>query len=342
MAFTASVRYSFPMKIVIATPFYPPEKGVLGMYAKGLEEAFGKKGITVTTLVFSAISLPPGLRHVVYFLKLLSSLRGADYILALDTWSVGLPAFFAAKVTRTPLLYRIGGDFLWEAYVERTQKHVLLSEVYSMRTTFSLKERMIFNAIRMQLRAAHTLFFNAQFLLDLWQPVFTFDRTKAQVLENAYPARERTIEPARGKIFVSAGRPIALKNYSMLERVFAKLKEKYPDIALDTRLLPPKEHAERLRHAYAVIIPSFSEVSSNMAIASVTAGKPFIMTSDTGTKERLGECGLFIDTRNEREIIAAIEKLLDHSEYQRLIDACTAFSFTRSWDEIANDILGAV
>lgn len=330
------------MKIVIATPFYPPEKGVLGMYAKGLEESFRRKGCSVEVVVFSAIKLPPGLRHFVYFCKLIAAARSAEYILALDTWSVGLPAFFVAKLTRTPLLFRIGGDFLWEAYVERTQKQVLLSEVYTMRTTFTLKERLIFSGIRMQLNAAHRLFFNAQFLIDLWQPVYGFDRRRAQVLENVYPAREKPIEPAHGKVFVSAGRPIALKNYSMLEGIFAKLKEKYPDITLDTRLLAPNEHAARLATAYAVIIPSFSEVSSNMAIASISAGKPFIMTSDTGTKERLGDCGIFIDTRTEGEIIAAIEKLLDPMEYQRLADACAAFSFTRSWDEIATDILSSV
>lgn len=341
MAQSAFVRYSSAMRIVIATPFYPPEKGVLGMYAKGLEGAFLRLGHEVTVVRFSAFSfLPPVARHIAFGWGLYSAAKGSDLIFALDTWSVGMPAMLVSKMTGVPLSLRIGGDFLWEAYVERTKKPIRFSDVYS-EGHFNLKERLIMRGTRAILNHARALFFNTRFHIEQWQPVYGFAREKAHVLENVY-AKRAPVEKPRGHVFVSAGRPIALKNYGIVEKAIARLKKTHPDIELDRRMLPPDEHYARVRGSYAVIIPSFSEISSNMAIDAVIAGKPFIMTSDTGTKERLGEYGIFIDTRSEDEMVRAMERLLDEKEYTSLIERIKVFNFEHSFDDMAKEILSVI
>jgi len=328
------------MRIVIATPFYPPQLGVLATYAAGLEQAFKKAGHEAIVVPFSR-GLPPGLQHLVYFLRVFLALRGAGFVLALDTWSVGMPAFFAARLRGTPFAVRIGGDFLWESYIGRTKEPIRLSDFYTKERDFTLKERLIFQGTRTILHGARALFFNTRFQIGLWQPIYGFDGTKAHVLENFYPTHEVS-EPSHGRVFVSAGRHIALKNYAELERAFARVKEKHPDIDLDERLLPPPEHLARIRKSHAIIIPSLSEVSSNTAIDAVAAGKPFIMTDDTGTKERLAACGLFVDTRSEAALAQAIESVLESETYERLAAATRAFSFTHSWDDIAREVLKAM
>ena len=65
------------------------------------------------------------------------------------------------------------------------------------------------------------------------------------------------------------------------------------------------------------------------------------MTSDTGTSERLSDCGIFIDTRSEAALQAAIEKTLTERSNEKLSARITAFSFTHSWDEIAQKIVSA-
>ncbi|MBS4052969.1 MAG: glycosyltransferase family 4 protein [Methylomonas sp.] len=330
------------MKVVIATPFYPPEAGVLGMYAQGIEGGLSARSDEVAVVVFSRLRLPPGLKHIVYCVQLMRAASGADYILALDPWSVGMPALFASMLCRVPLVARIGGDYVWEAFVERTKKPVRLSDVYSHRDSFSFKERMVFSGIRLFVRRAQTLFFNTRFQIDLWHRVYGLDVAKARVLENYVPPRSRPVEEPEGRIFVSAGRLIALKNHESLQTIVSALQKRHPDITLDTRLLGRNEHQARLARAYAVIIPSLSEVSSNSAIDAVLAGKPFIMSDDTGTKERLGECGLFIDTRSETELAKAIETTLNPAEYARLSEACRAFSFVHTWDDIAAELRAAL
>ena len=158
------------------------------------------------------------------------------------------------------------------------------------------------------------------------------------MVENYIPPRVQTGAPT-GRVFVSANRSARYKNVSRMEAAFIRVKGSHPDVELDMRILPHQEQLERLASAYAAIIPSISEIGSNIAIESVVRGRPFITTEDTGTKERLGECGIFIDTRSDVAIERAIESLLDPDTYARYAAKAAAFSFVRNWDDIASDIV---
>lgn len=337
MAQNALIRYSFDMKVVIATPFYPPERGVLGVYAAGLAGAFEKRGDTVVVVPFADTRhLPPGLRHLAYFSRILTAAPGASFVLGLDTWSVGLPALLAAKIRRVPYVVRIGGDFLWESYIERTHSTVRLSEFYTQPRAYSLKEHFIFHATRWLLRRANVVFFNTKFQKRIWEDAYGFPSGKSHVLENYYPPV--TMYPAEARVFVSGNRSSLYKNVERLDLAFEQVRRKYPAATLDTRLLLHDEHLARNKNAYAVIVPSISEVSSNNVIDGVSCGKPFVMTDDTGTSERLQDCGIFVDTRSEEKLGEAIESLLDQTTYDRLAQNIRNFSFTHSWDEIVTEI----
>lgn len=330
------------MRIIIATPLYPPDEGILARYAEGIGGSLQRKGNDVHIVAGNSWrSMPPGLRHFVYFLKVFSALRGASFVLALDSWSTGFPAYCAARVRGVPFLVRVGGDPVWESYVARRDESVRLSDFYAGQK-LSFKEHCMFRMIRMLLRGAQCIFFNTRFQRDLWQPVYGFDASKSRLLENWYPAHEPRDASLRSHVFVSAARATRFKNMKFLERVFSQLQKEHPDIVLDTRVVPHVEQLERLRSAYAVIIPSVSEIGSNTAIEAVSVGTPFIMTDDTGTKERLSECGIFIDTRSEERFKEALERLLDPEEYKTYSENARTFSFVRTWDEISDDIVRAI
>ncbi len=328
------------MKIVIATAFYPPRAGVHAIYATGIEEGLKKLGHEVVVVV-TPHHLLPGLSHAVYALQLFRTLRDASFVLALDTWSVGMPAYFAARLRGVPVALRIGGDFLWESYVARTGEAVRLSDFYATPHTLSLKEKLIFRFTRTLLHTAHP-FFTTHFQRDLWKRAYDMPDERVRIIENYVSPTIGTYLPATGLTLVSAGRVIGLKNIHSLQRVVARLVNDHPGLTLDTRLLPREEHQKRIGEAYAVIIPSYSEVCSNTAIDAVMFGKPFVMTDDTGTKERFGECGLFVDTRSESALTQAVESLLDPVTYERLATNARNFSFTHSWDDIAREIVEAM
>ena len=330
------------MKIVIATPLYPPEIGGPATYAKNLEEGLSEQGNDISLVKFSDVCRYPKLiRHAAYFWQVLRALRDAEVVIAFDTWSTGIPALLAAKVSGKKILVRIGGDFLWESYIERTHTLVRLSEFYTQKRIFSYKEHLIFRGAKWITRSADTLVFNTVWQRDLWQGVYTFDSRKTVIIENEYPeVYEQSL--AQGRVFVAAGRPHFLKNLQLLETVFADLKSTFPDIELDTRVLSPLEHEMRIRNAYAMVIPSVSEVSSNTAIDALRFGKPFIMSSDTGARERMGNVGIFIDTLNPGALRQALEKILDPKEYARALERIRTFTFLHSREEVIQEFSTAL
>jgi glycosyltransferase involved in cell wall biosynthesis len=324
------------MRIVIATPFYPPERGVLGTYAEGIQNALEKAGHDVDVVAFGSVrGFPPLIRHGAYALRVYRAARGSACILALDTWSVGLPALVASRLAGVPLRVRVGGDYVWEAYVERTKEALRLSDFHTTAASLSLKERAIRGFTRYLARHA-TLIFTTLFLRDIWARAYGASLS-SPVVENFRPAL--MFSDARGRVFVSAGRSVALKRFDALERAFARVKDRFPKIGLDARYLSRDEHLARLKDCYAVIIPSLSEVSSNTAVDAVSFGKPFIMTEDTGTRERFPECGLYVDTRSEEALAAAIEKLLDPDEYEYRRARILESASPHSWEAIAREIL---
>lgn len=108
------------MKIVIATPLYPPEIGGPATYAKILMEGLPAYGIKPVLVKFSEVRhLPKLLRHYAYYRKVRTAARDADAILALDPVSVGLPAMKAAKKLGKRFILKIGGDYAWEQGKQR-------------------------------------------------------------------------------------------------------------------------------------------------------------------------------------------------------------------------------
>ena len=327
------------MKLVIATPLYPPEIGGPATYAKELNERFMASGTDVALVKFSdVLRHPKFLRHIVYFWRVCRAAREADVVLAFDTWSTGVPAILATKVRGKKILVRIGGDFLWETYVQRTHKLIKLSAFYTTKRTLSFKEHLIFMGARLLAKHADAIVFNTAWQKDLWEKIYGFDQKRASVIENAYPT-EREAPPAKGRVFVAAGRASLLKNVETLETVFTDLKRVFPDIELDNRILPPSEHESRIRDAYAVVISSVSEISPNTAIDAIRHGKPFIMPYDSGVRDRLAGAGIFVDTLDASALRRSMETLLDAGEYARARTRVHTFSFSHPWEEVAKEFL---
>lgn len=326
------------MRILIATPLYPPAVGGPSKYAAALKEALSAQGARVDVVAYGRVErmLPVGLRHVWYGFRLLPAALGADTVLALDTWSVGLPAFLVARLCRARFLVRIGGDFLWEAYVERTRDLVTLSEFYERSRPLTLKERAIKKGTALLVRHADALVFNTEWQLNIWRKPYAIPTRRAHVVENMYPPVRATAP--KGKVFVAAGRDIALKNMATLHAAFKAVQARHPEISLDTQTLAPEAHARRIADCYAVVVPSVSEVNPNTAIEALASGKPFIAPADSGIVAKAGGVGVFIDTMDAAALERAIEGLLDPQSYQETQARAREFTYVHSWDDIAKEI----
>ena len=108
------------MKIIIATPLYPPEIGGPATDSASLVASVRTQGIETVVCPFSRVRhLPKVIRHLVYGLYLVRAMHGADGVVVFDTVSVGLPGLWSTRLMRVPLIVRVPGDYAWEQSVQR-------------------------------------------------------------------------------------------------------------------------------------------------------------------------------------------------------------------------------
>ncbi|MSU55639.1 MAG: glycosyltransferase [Candidatus Taylorbacteria bacterium] len=328
------------MKILIATGLYPPDVGGPAEYAKNLHDEFVRLGHKVRVVSYTRIErfLPFGVRHFYYFLRLVRHMFGVDFVLSLDLISVGFPSVCATSLFGKKNVIRVGGDFLWEAYVERTGKLIPLSNFYKKNHKLNLKEKLIYRLMKFTLCHSSHLAFNSDWQRNILIPEHGLNREKTSVILN-FIGEKLPSEPAVEKNFIWAVRPIKLKNGANLEKAFLEAQKVDPNISLDDRTTSHDELFERLKSCYAVILPSVSEVSPNLIFDAIRFGKPFIVTKETGAYEMLKGIGLFVDPLNLDDIAEKIIMLSDDKMYQMYQSKVESFSMKHSWGEVANEFL---
>ena len=330
------------MKIAIATGIYPPEAGGPAYYAQGLAEALRSKGHAVRTVTYGALKkLPSGVRHFAYLLRLAPKMLRADAVIALDTFSVELPAVIACGILRVPLVIRTGGDFLWEAYVERTNDPLPLPFFYEKHRPFTRKERIVFSLTRWTLAHANVIIFSTRMQRDLWVKAYGITPEKTRIIGNAVEAPLSSEKPARQN-FLWHVRPNAIKNGARAHVAFARAKAEHPGIMLEEGVMPKKKLLERMRSCYAVILPSLTEISPNYILDALRFRKPFIMDKYSGLAQWLAPYGLLVDPLDEADIARAIIELASTECYARACEKAAAFAFTRTYAEVADDFLGLI
>ncbi len=117
-------------KIIIATGIFPPDIGGPATYSEKLAKELKKKNFDVQIITYSdsgkkcesydfplttvSRRYPQGLRHFLYFWRLIKLIKDADIVYAQCLISSGLPACLAAKYFKKKFILKIVGDYAWE------------------------------------------------------------------------------------------------------------------------------------------------------------------------------------------------------------------------------------
>lgn len=328
------------MKILIATGIYPPDIGGPAQYAKNLETVWRRAGHQVAVAYFGLVrKWPTGLRHLLYALSLLPKVAAADFVLALDTFSVGLPAVLVSRLLGKKIIIRTGGDFLYEWHVERTGDLVLLREFYQTRMNrLSAKERLVFLLTRFAVRHCRKLVFSTHWQKKIWQAPYRLREAQCAVIENYYGPKEPSFPPPE-KNFVSATRPLMWKNSGRVAEAFLKAKLKHASLIHDETTVPFEKFMDKIARCYAVILVSLGDISPNMILDALRYDKPFILTRETGLYDRLKDVGIFVDPEDIDAIVEKIIWLADDQNYQTAKRKIEQFTFTHTWEQIAREFL---
>lgn len=321
------------MKLVIATPLYPPEIGGPATYAKLLFDGLPGKGIEVELVKFSDVRhLPKIIRHYVYYRRVLRAAQSADVVLALDPVSVGLPAMRAARKASKPFVVKIVGDYAWEQGRQKFGITQTLDE-FVKTASVSLPVRM-FRRIqtRVALRATRVIV-PSEYLKNIvaaWgasTPLSTgIPREKIAVIYNSVelpeilPPQERP----KGFLVVSAGRRVPWKGFDALERVVARNNDWHLFIASG---MPRAETLGWVRAADVFVLNSAYEGLSHALIEAMALGTSVVATKVGGNPELVedGVTGLLVTPGDDDALFAALGAIaLDPAAARRRAAAAQA------------------
>lgn len=332
------------LNILITTGIFPPDIGGPATYSFNLEKEFLKQGHNVNVLKYKIEKkLPSIIRHFVFFIRTCFNIKKIDFILALDTFSVGLPSLLAAKVFNKKFIIRTGGDFLWESYIERTGEKIVLSDFYlNKNVKLSFKEKIIFKLTKFLFSNSSAIIFSTEYQKNIFKKPYNLIEEKCFIVENCYdPIIKRDDGWAeKEKIFIWAGRDINIKNVEILKKGFNLAKKEKARIEL--KLFYNLKHDDLMKeisNSYAVILPSLSEISPNFILEAISLRAPFILTQENGLTNRIAELGLFFDPLNPEELKEKILYLAEDENYIKIKERFDNFNFINNYSTIANKII---
>ena len=308
------------MKLLIATPLYPPEIGGPATYVKLLEEGLPKRGIEVEVVKFSEVRhLPKIIRHIVYYRRLKKALKGADAVLALDPVSVGLPACIAAEEAKKPLIVKIVGDYAWEQGQQRFDVEVDLDEFVktievppSVRALRKIQTYVAEHATRVIVPSEYL-----KGIVAAWGTTSprlrgtSIPAEKISVIYNGIelPAQLSLSEKKTGEfLIVSAGRRVPWKGFEAIERVAGAHPDWRVFIASG---LSREEALGWVKAADVFVLNSSYEGLSHVLIEAMTLGTPVVVTRAGGNVELVadGETGLLVLPGDDAALERALERV---------------------------------
>lgn len=228
------------IKVLIATGLYSPEIGGPATYTKMLEEKLCAHGVDLAILPFGTVRhLPKLVRHAVFMWKLWRLAGDTDVIFALDSISVGVPAWVVSVIARKPFLVRLGGDYAWEQgqqrfgleetldeYTKSPKAAPFLVRVFAFIQSFIVKRASIVIAPSEYLKGIISMWgVNPSKIRVIYSALFPLE-------VNAPKAIIREQLEYHGTVITTVGRLVPWKGFGELIDVVAGLKDEIPDISL--------------------------------------------------------------------------------------------------------------
>lgn len=331
------------MKIIFATGIFPPDIGGPATYVAKLAAELKRRGFSIGVITYSSgfdnkhdfsvvrISrkYPLGLRHLIYFWKLLFLAKDADVIYTQNVTSAGLPALLAAKLLRKRFVLKVVGDAAWEQHkgylraiqgaVARFAGTIIVPSVY-------LKKRVMEWGVAGE---KITVIYNAP------QPLFLLDIAKSE-------AKERL--GLLGNIILSVGRLAPWKGFADLILIMPGLLKENPAFQLVivgdggerknleseikklnlegkvklTGNIPHSQMPLYFKAADVFVLNSGYEGLSHVVLEAMQNEVPVIASAEGGNPELIenGFNGFLVEYKNQAQLKDAVLKLWQDKNLQ--------------------------
>jgi glycosyltransferase involved in cell wall biosynthesis len=287
--------------------------------------------------------------------------KDADRIYAFDHFSAGIPTALFCQIFKKVFYIRVGGDFIWERYLDFNDEAISLADFYSQ--DLHLKsEKKRFKIIYWVFKKATGIIFTTTFQLNIFQKYYNLFPDKLFVVNNPI---DKTIKISRDNInneIIFAGRFIHKNNILNLIKAFKDISDKsYKLILIGEGAIQDKmenlineldmtdrvfiesklsrdDLAKRMSGAYLAIWPSLTDISPNSMLEALSINVPIISSTEIGFDWLKDKIKTF-DPREVSEITTTIDSLLDKDAYLAYQEKINKISYEYTYAQAAKDTI---
>jgi len=304
------------MKIIVATPLFPPEIEAIASYSKDIARHLKDKYQVQILTYAGQIEAVEGLeiftinkRQLIffriwqYFIKLLKLAKQADLIYVQNSVAVSLPAILVKIITGKKVIINFIEDEAW-----KRARHLQLTDKswqdFLAKAEFNFKIKLISQLQVWTLRQADQVIVSSQALVRVLGKSYNLAESKLVV---NYPVAttpiilpfEQSIKKNQVLVF---GQDLALTK-----------AEKINDlnfILLGDKSLSKAEISYLISTSELVIYNIRSENFDNFLIDCIVAGKNILAHDTSYAQEILGQSGNLVDFNNKQLVLEKIQHLL--------------------------------
>lgn len=350
------------MKIVLATGIYPPEIGGPATYVEALARRLKDKGVDVTIIAYGEqqdvtapipvirVSRKGGVigRWMRYAKALKQYGEEADIIYAFSSISCGVPLWLA-RVKHPRKVLRLGGDFLWERYTDR-------GGLLSLADWYATKP-WLQGPMNGLLKTFDHIVFSTRFQEQLYENVY-HALPLHHVIENALPTGTPVPHEKHDPFkLLSLGRFVGFKNLGSLVLSLKSLPatvltivgsgplegplrtlvsdEKLTDRVTFLSAQKGDDKQELFLSHDLLVLPSFTEISPNVALEARSLGLPVLLTQETGLSHLFADVMQLRILRTDHDIANAIRAI--EESYPVVADRAASPLPERTWDTVADE-----
>ncbi len=329
------------MRILICTGIYPPDIGGPATYSKLLKDELPKRGFDIEVVSFGEVGgWPRGIRHIVYFFKVLLRAFSADVLYAQDPVSVGLPTALVAKLLNKKFLLKVVGDYAWEQLqIKNFSSELVTLEVFQSQE-YSFITELRRGIERWVADKASKIVVPSEYLKGIVKK-WGISEEKIAVIYNSLEGDISKPAVKKENIIFSAGRLVPWKGFNLLVEIMSELPDDFKlfiagigseeanlkSLILNLKLnnkvvllggLNQQEMHRYFSLAKVFVLNTFYEGLSHIILESMQNGVPVVTTNIGGNPELIKNNynGLLVEYNNKNQLREAIAKVIKDEQLQ--------------------------